>query len=152
MSNWETILRYARDLRRRSTPCERLLWGYVRNRQFYGYKFLRQHTIIYSRFPHKWKFFIADFYCHSPRLVVELDGPIHDFQKEYDENRDLILTQLNMRVLRIRNEEVEDIEKVLRKIGSFLTHPTAPSLHSREGESEVVGEGDNPFEFRRNSE
>ncbi|MBX6362177.1 MAG: DUF559 domain-containing protein, partial [Acidobacterium ailaaui] len=50
------------------------------------------------------------------RLVIELDGKIHDFQKEYDANRDFILKQLNLRILRIKNEELKDMKEVKRKI------------------------------------
>ncbi len=62
------------------------------------------------------EFFIADFYCAEKRLVIELDGEIHDFQKEYDQGRDSIMREMGLRVLRIRNSEIEDLDSVLRKI------------------------------------
>ncbi len=61
-------------------------------------------------------FFIPDFYCASEKLIIELDGPIHDFQKEKDYQREQILTSNNLRVLRIRNEELANIEQVKYKI------------------------------------
>lgn len=113
----------ARELRRRSTPAEDALWQALRGKQLDGFKFLRQHPIIYGRTFHgHLLFFIADFYCAKLRLVIELDGSVHNFQKEYDQNRDLILSELGMRVLRIKNEEMEDVEKVLGRIRK-VTHP-----------------------------
>ena len=115
--NKSKITLLARELRKKQTPEEKLLWEELRNRRLNGLKFLRQHPIIYENDPHKGLlFFIADFYCAEKRLVIELDGKIHDFQKEYDANRDFILKQLNLRVLRIKNEELKDMKEVKRKI------------------------------------
>ena len=102
------------------TPEETKLWQRLRARRFYGYKFLRQHPIVYQLHQNKPDFFIADFYCASQKLVIELDGKIHDFQKEYDQNRDSILNGLGMRVLRIKNDELEHMNKVLEKIRAEL--------------------------------
>ena len=55
------------------------------------------------------------------KLIVELDGKIHEFQKEYDKERDFILNQLGISVIRIKNEELENISKVLKKISNELT-------------------------------
>ena len=79
-------------------------------------KFKRQHRI--GRF-------IVDFYCRELRLVVELEGGIHDRndQRIYDAMRFDELEARRLRVLRIRNEEVlNDVEGVLRKILA-LTRP-----------------------------
>jgi leucyl-tRNA synthetase len=65
-------------------------------------------------------FFIADFYCAEKRLIVELDGAVHDFQQHYDANRDEILMQLGLTTLRIKNKELEDMEAVLGKIKAAL--------------------------------
>jgi len=61
-------------------------------------------------------FFIPDFYCVSEKLIIELDGPVHGFQKEKDYRREQILTRNNLRVLRIRNEDLGNIEQVKKKI------------------------------------
>jgi len=53
-------------------------------------------------------------------LIIELDGPIHDFQKEKDYHREQILTSNNIRVLRIRNEELVNIEQVKKKITNMF--------------------------------
>jgi len=58
---------------------EKVLWYELRDRRLGGYKFRRQFSIG----P-----FIADFYCHECKLIVEVDGPIHYQQIEYDRNRD----------------------------------------------------------------
>ena len=113
----------ARELRRKSTPEEVRLWHVLRKKQVNGYKFLRQHSIIYARsFEGNLLFFIADFYCAQLKLVVELDGKIHDFQKDYDQNRDMILREMGLKVLRIKNDEMEEIEKVVSRIKE-MTHP-----------------------------
>jgi very-short-patch-repair endonuclease len=61
-----------RDLRKRQTKAEEIFWQAVRNRKFLGNKFLRQHPIFYD-LKGKESFFIADFYCHEKKLIVELD-------------------------------------------------------------------------------
>ena len=98
----------AKELRRKMTPAESLLWQRVRDRQLGGLKFRRQHPI--GRF-------IADFYCHEARLVIEIDGGIHDLQIERDTARTEYLVQRGFRVMRIRNEAVvTDKERVLAEI------------------------------------
>jgi len=73
-------------------------------------------------------FFIADFYCHESRLVVEIDGKSHDQKKEYDELRTYIINDLGIEVVRFRNEEIEkDMEKVLETLKQILTHPKSLS-------------------------
>jgi molybdenum cofactor cytidylyltransferase len=136
------IVEIVRSLRKLQTPEEKELWERLRNRKLKRLKFLRQHPIIYSHVEGKPQFFVADFYCAEKKLVIELDGKIHDFQKDYDANRDSILNQLGLQVLRIKNDELSNVYSVLKKITS-LTHPPSPSLQSREGvvsRSETGGE------------
>ena len=58
-----------------------------------------------------------DFYCHAAGLVIEIEGEIHQQQQEYDAERDKVLSEMGLRVLHIRNEEVlEDLPQVLEKI------------------------------------
>ena len=64
----DRILQAAREMRRNATPAEKVLWAELRDRRLAGLKFYRQDVIG----P-----FIADFYCASARLVVEVDGDIH---------------------------------------------------------------------------
>ena len=115
---WSEIKEIATRLRNNPTPSEVVLWEIIRNRQLMRRKFLRQHPLIYDtdRNANEFLFFIPDFYCASEKLIIELDGPIHDFQKEKDYRRELILTSHDLRMLRIRNEELGNIEKVKRRI------------------------------------
>ncbi|MFV0377110.1 MAG: endonuclease domain-containing protein [Mangrovibacterium sp.] len=116
----ESPIGRARRLRQEMTKEEQTLWHFLRGRRFIGYKFLRQHPIYYQLSHNKQDYFIADFYCASEKLVVEIDGKIHDYRQEYDENRDAILRGLGLRVLRIKNEELTDLTAVLTKIENHL--------------------------------
>ena len=93
------LLQRARELRKDQTPAEQTLWECLRDRRFLNAKFRRQHHIGQ---------FIADFYCHTARLVVELDGEIHDSQKIEDASRDEWMQAHGLRVLRFGNSEVLD--------------------------------------------
>ncbi|KOH47153.1 endonuclease domain-containing protein [Sunxiuqinia dokdonensis] len=119
MSDHTPISR-ARVLRKNMTPCEKILWTNLRKRKIGGFKFLRQHPIIYQVYNNKPLYFIADFYCAEKKLVIELDGKIHDFQKEEDAARDEIMAGLGLHVLRIRNEELENMKNVLQKIADCI--------------------------------
>ena len=112
------IKAFATELRRNPTPSEKILWEYLRKKQLDGRKFLRQHPIILYAIKDHIAFYIPDFYCAKEKLVVELDGKIHLKMKERDNERDRILQDYGFKVLRIKNEELEDIDKVLGKIRS----------------------------------
>jgi very-short-patch-repair endonuclease len=107
------IQQRARELRQEMTPAEELLWSRVRNKQLHGLKFRRQHPMG----P-----FIADFYCAARRLVVEIDGDIHDLHPERDAARTKQFEQYGYRVIRFRNEQVlNNIEDVLAAIEATCT-------------------------------
>lgn len=116
----KSITDLARELRNNPTTAERTLWQYLRRRQLNGYKFLRQKPIIYNQTNQQAFFFIADFYCAEANLVIELDGKYHDQQKGYDRNRDLVIEELGLDVLRIKNEELEDMDLVLERIKGYF--------------------------------
>ncbi|MBP9773407.1 MAG: endonuclease domain-containing protein [Candidatus Peribacteraceae bacterium] len=107
-------LEHAKDLRKRLTQAESVLWNIVRNRKFHGYKFRRQGPL--GRF-------IVDFLCMKPPLIIELDGKIHDTQLEYDKERtESIFEDFGIPVLRLSNEEVlEHLPLALKKIEAALT-------------------------------
>jgi very-short-patch-repair endonuclease len=110
----------ARNLRKKPTKNEKKLWEHLRKKRLNGYRFVRQKPFVYNqRMEHKF-FFIADFYCAEKKAIIELDGKIHDYQLYYDYNRDLVLKKLGLLTLRIRNEELLNIDEVKRKILSFL--------------------------------
>jgi very-short-patch-repair endonuclease len=98
----------AKILRRNMTVHEKILWEKLKNKQICGVKFRRQHPI---------DFFIADFYCHEAKLVVELDGEIHKYRREYDDGRSAEMEKYSIKVIRVTNSEVEEnISKVIRRI------------------------------------
>ena len=96
---WREIIRaQVRELRRNQTKSENLLWSVLRNRKISGKKFYRQYPIIHyiSRRPY---YFIADFYCNESKLVIEIDGNIHDVRQDYDEQRTMVLKELGISML-----------------------------------------------------
>jgi len=114
------IKKHARELRKNLTESEKQLWEQIRNRKLCGYKFLRQHPVIYKADFKGLNYFIADFYCDEKKTVVELDGPIHESQEEYDQFRDDELRLKGLHVLRLQNEELSEMPGALEKIKSFL--------------------------------
>jgi len=110
-------------LRNSPTQSEKLLWKHIRNRQLLGRKFLRQHAIIYDSNSNDHFFFIPDFYCEAEKLAIELDGKIHEYHKKKDSNRDEILSDMDIKVLRIKNEELQAIPVVLQKICNSFRRP-----------------------------
>ena len=66
-------------------------------------------------------YYIPDFYCHKAKLVIEADGPIHQYKKEYDKNRDEVLGTLNLTIIRFENDQIlNNIQSVLNKIKEHL--------------------------------
>ena len=129
----------ARELRKYPTDAEDILWQAIRNKQLDGRKFRRQVAI---------GAFVVDFYCASARLVIEVDGPIHQEQQEADQIRQELIESLGIRFVRLSNHEVEHyLEDALDKIGRAF-HPHPKSLPHQEGgtsiqhhpESQNVGE------------
>lgn len=105
-------------LRNNATKAEKLLWRILKSSMLEGRKFRRQHSIGN---------YIVDFYCPQERLILEIDGEVHevDFVKEHDQFREEHLKDMDFNVLRIRNEEVfENLDKVTEKIKQqFSTTP-----------------------------
>jgi len=90
------------------TPAEKILWFKLNKKKLNGFRFRRQHSI--GRY-------IADFYCHDIKLIIEIDGNIHDKRKEYDKNRDEFLEAGGYTVLRFQNDEIcNSLDDVLKKI------------------------------------
>ena len=91
---------YARILRdEKSTSAERILWRKLRGRKLGGYKFRRQHPLGK---------YIADFYCHEKKLIVEIDGGYHFEleQRELDEFRTEMIETLGIKVIRFTNDQI----------------------------------------------
>ena len=93
------MLPRARELRRDMTPQEKKLW----------YQFLRHHPVKFYK-QRIIDSFIADFYCASARLVIEVDGMQHYTEqgKAYDEQRTAIISRYGIKVLRFSNEEIDE--------------------------------------------
>lgn len=109
-----------RDLRKNSTKAERILWEELRNKKFYGKKFYRQYPIFHDITGTE-TFFVADFFCFSNKMIIELDGKYHQYRLKEDKERTEILNQLGLDVLRFTNEEImNNLEEVLIKLKSAL--------------------------------
>ncbi len=104
------IFEKAKALRNNMTNSELILWEKLKGKQILGLRFRPQHPI---------DIFIADFYCHPIKLVIEVDGGIHKSreQKEYDIGREAELENWGLKVIRFTNEEIEsDSNKVIKEI------------------------------------
>jgi len=115
----ELIRDLARNLRIKPTGAEKRLWENIRNRKL-GAKFNRQFPIRFE-YENTMRFFIADFHCAELKLIVEIDGKIHDHQKEYDENRTHVLSVLGYKVVRYKNDEVmNNLKRVIEDLKNHL--------------------------------
>ncbi|MEP7133355.1 MAG: DUF559 domain-containing protein [Chloroflexota bacterium] len=104
----DEMLERAKELRRVMTPAEKKLWKELKGNKLNGLHFRRQQ-VVHGYFP--------DFYCHQHELIVELDGGIHELQKEYDAEREEYLIALGFRIIRFTNEDViKNLKSVLQRI------------------------------------
>ena len=111
---------FCRNLRSSQSGSESIIWEIVRDRKLLGKKFLRQHPVFFDLLS-KETFYICDFYCHDLKLVIEIDGQIHQYEKLKDDKRDEILNFLGLYVLRLKNEEIENsISEVIDKIKNSI--------------------------------
>jgi very-short-patch-repair endonuclease len=107
-------LHLALKMRREPTEAENALWNILRKYRHSGFTFRRQHPI---------EFYIADFYCHKLKLVVEVDGEIHSEEEvqNHGEGRTGELERLGITVLRFTNHMVlAEIDKVTEKLNSLI--------------------------------
>ena len=101
---------YAKQMRVNPTEAEDFLWKQLSGPDFKYWRFRRQHPVSY---------FIADFYCHKAKLIIEVDGGYHKIpiQYKYDSSRDHELEEFGLKVIRFTNEQVLfDIENTMEKI------------------------------------
>jgi very-short-patch-repair endonuclease len=106
----------ARTLRKKGTDTERILWRHLRNRNFAGYKFRRQHPL---------DCYMLDFYCPAAKLAIELDGGGHNYRlgQIRDERRSNMLADHEVTVLRFWNHQVRyELDSVLKAIWFALQH------------------------------
>ncbi len=108
-------LRTAGMLRRNMTLAELILWKKLKDKNYFNTKFRRQHPIF---------IFIVDFYCHEYKLVIEVDGEVHDDNElhQYDLGRTAELNRFGIKVIRFTNEEViSNVALAVMKIQQKLT-------------------------------
>ncbi|MGX7743158.1 endonuclease domain-containing protein [Rhodopseudomonas parapalustris] len=125
-----SLRRHARELRKKSTDAERLMWGELRDKRLNGFSFKRQVPIG----P-----FIADFACHSVKLVVELEGGQHfsDDAERADAGRTAAIEARGFRVIRFSNHEVmTNRAGVLQSIADVLAERALTPTLSRKRERE----------------
>ena len=107
------IFQRAEELRKNPTEDEKLLWKHLKSNQL-GVRFKRQHPI--------W-LYIADFYCHELKLVIEVDGSIHNLKEvmEHDNIREEDIVSFGIKVVRFNNSEIRNqIESVVNKIRDII--------------------------------
>ncbi len=122
------LTKRVRELRKEGTKAEDILWEFLRNRKLGGMKFRRQHQI---------GDYIVDFYCAEARLVVDLDGEVHDCPEvaAKDRIREKWLLAQGLSILRFRNEDLlTNPMDVLVSIKAFL--PPSTSGRGAGGESQ----------------
>ena len=99
---------YAKEQRTLKHHYEVLFWNILRNRRFNNLKFNRQKTIGN---------YIVDFFCHECKLVIELDGEIHNQRQAYDAKRDEFLYSLGLNVIHISTKDLDrDFEGAIRRL------------------------------------
>jgi len=121
-----------RSLRKDQTEAEKVLWRALKDRKLLGKKFLRQHPVVFD-WRGRERFLIADFYCHEAKLVIEVDGGIHEQQKDYDEAREFVLKSMGMKIIRFKNQEIIDQLKTSLNTLKICLNPSQPSLSKRGG-------------------
>jgi len=110
---YPVIKDYRKNLKDHQTKAELILWEYLRNKKT-GHKIRRQHVI---------SDFISDFACLSKKVIIEIDGEIHRFQKEKDDLRTIRLNALGYEVIRFTNDEVLNTPgQVAQKIKTYLNN------------------------------
>jgi very-short-patch-repair endonuclease len=105
----------ARELRNNATHAEEILWGYLKNKPL-GFKFRRQHP---------YSIYILDFYCHSLKLVIEVDGKIHEHEdvKLNDNMRQELVEKDGVSFLRFSNEQImKSLEIVIKETEEYISY------------------------------
>ena len=104
----------ARSLRKGQTRAEQILWKALRNNKVCNLKFRRQHPFDN---------YILDFYSHKMKLVIEVDGEVHNDSEValYDAARTKILNESGLTVLRFTNAAVEtNLKKVIKHVEDWF--------------------------------
>ena len=109
----KNIKEYARQLRNNSTLPETILWNkLLKKKQLRDYSFLRQRPI---------GDYIVDFFSKDLKLIIEIDGEIHKFQKTKDKNREIALNELGYTIIRFNNEQIlQEFINVIRTLEEYV--------------------------------
>lgn len=108
------IFENAKELRNNQTEAEAVLWNILKDYKLSGFKFRRQHPISN---------FIADFYCHKVKLIIEIDGEYHNNieQKIKDKERTAYFLEIGLQEIRFSNNQILfEIENVLNTINNII--------------------------------
>lgn len=116
------LFKLAKEIRKNPTQAEKMLWNILRKYRIKGFLFRQQHPIY---------IFIADFYCHKIKLVIEVDGDIHfnDESQEHDDGRSEVMENFGIKVIRFTNEQVINNETfVFNEINKYIHELASPAL------------------------
>jgi len=122
----KALRKKARELRNNMTRAEIILWSRIKSRQINGFKFRRQYPVLD---------YIADFYCHDLKLIIEVDGEIHNLhsQRNADIKRDKMLKNNGYYVLHFNNHEIEtDLQRSVSIIKQFTALILSRNVESSE--------------------
>ena len=121
----KTIFQYAEVLRKNMTIAEKIIWERVCKNQL-GVRIRRQHPV--------WKY-IADYYCHELKFIIELDRQIHLLKenREYDIGRDIMLNEFGLEIIRFTNDQViNHIEFVIEAIEEKIRERKSKGINNKE--------------------
>ncbi len=116
------LFRLALKMRKKPTEAEATLWKHLKKLRHEGYIFRRQHPI---------DFYIADFYCHKIKLIIEVDGEIHNNSVviEHDMGRAGELERFGITIIRFSNNQIfNNIDLVIKQINKSIDELTTPAL------------------------
>ena len=116
------LFKLAREMRKNPTKSEKVLWNILRKYRSKGFIFRQQHPIY---------IFIADFYCHKIKLVIEVDGEVHFNEEslEHDDGRTGVMEKFGIRIIRFTNEQVlNNQNNVISQINKIITEVASPAL------------------------
>jgi very-short-patch-repair endonuclease len=108
------VFGFAKQLRKNMTDSEKILWMHLKP-GIQNFKFRRQHPI---------GLFVADFFCHKLKLIIEVDGGIHDLEenKINDKEREKFFIDSGYSIIRFTNKQVHnEIEFILKEVNSLIT-------------------------------
>ena len=116
------LFRLAYNMRMNPTTAEKVLWKQLKRLRKAGYIFRRQHPV---------DIFIADFYCHNLKLIIEVDGDIHfsPAAQEHDDGRTGELERFGIKIIRFTNEQIlKNKEYVINQITNYIDEISSPAL------------------------